>query len=100
MISSGPDRRVKKIIFTIPAQADVRRIDRETAMRILSGLHRFAETGEGDVKKLQGESGELRLRVGEYPCASPKSILTLSVSTPSSIAARPTAHCPETRSVR
>jgi mRNA-degrading endonuclease RelE of RelBE toxin-antitoxin system len=29
-------------------------------------LHRFAETGEGDVKKLQGESGELRLRVGDY----------------------------------
>ena len=49
---------MKKIIFTIPAQADVRRIDRETAMRILTALHRFAETGEGDVKKLQGESGE------------------------------------------
>ena len=48
MISSGHDRRVKKIIFTIPAQADVRRIDRETAMRILTALHRFAETGEGD----------------------------------------------------
>jgi mRNA-degrading endonuclease RelE of RelBE toxin-antitoxin system len=57
---------VKKIIFTIPAQADVRRIDRETAMRILTALHRFAEAGEGDVKKFQGESGELRLRVGDY----------------------------------
>lgn len=57
---------MKKIIFTIPTQSDVRRIDRETAMRILTALHRFAETGEGDVKKLQGESGELRLRVGDY----------------------------------
>lgn len=57
---------MKKIVFTIPAQSDVRRIDRETAMRILTALHRFAETGEGDVKKLQGESGELRLRVGDY----------------------------------
>ena len=57
---------MNKIIFTIPAQSDVRRIDRETAMRILTALHRFAETGEGDVKKLQGESGELRLRVGDY----------------------------------
>lgn len=57
---------MKKIILTIPAQSDVRRIDRETAMRILTALHRFAETGEGDVKKLQGESGELRLRVGDY----------------------------------
>jgi mRNA interferase RelE/StbE len=57
---------VKKIVFTPASQADVRRIDRETAMRILSALHRFAETGEGDIKKLQGDSGELRLRVGDY----------------------------------
>ncbi len=57
---------MKKIIFTPPARADVRRIDRETAMRILTALHRFAETGEGDIKKLQGDSGELRLRVGDY----------------------------------
>jgi mRNA-degrading endonuclease RelE of RelBE toxin-antitoxin system len=35
-------------------------------MRILTALHRFAESGEGNVKKLQGESGELRLRVGDY----------------------------------
>jgi hypothetical protein len=34
---------VKKIIFTIPAQADVRRIDRETAMRILTALRRPAK---------------------------------------------------------
>jgi mRNA interferase RelE/StbE len=57
---------VKKIVFTPPARADVRRIDRETAMRILTALHRFARTGEGDIKKLQGDSGELRLRVGDY----------------------------------
>ena len=35
-------------------------------MRIPAALHRFAETGEGDLKKLQGESGEVRLRVGYY----------------------------------
>jgi mRNA interferase RelE/StbE len=57
---------LKKIIFTPPARADVRRIDRETAMRILTALHRFAATGEGDIKKLQGDSEELRLRVGDY----------------------------------
>jgi mRNA interferase RelE/StbE len=33
---------------------------------IFSALHRFAETGEGDIKKLKGEEGELRLRVGDY----------------------------------
>lgn len=57
---------VKKIIFTPAARADVRRIDREHAMRILTGLDQFARTGDGDVKKLQGETGELRLRVGDY----------------------------------
>jgi mRNA interferase RelE/StbE len=57
---------VKQILFTPVARADIRRIDREEAMRILTALHRLAKTGEGDVKKLQGDSGELRLRVGDY----------------------------------
>ena len=57
---------MKKIVFTVPARADLRRIDRDTAMRILTTLHRFAETGEGDIKKLQGDPSELRLRVGDY----------------------------------
>ncbi len=35
-------------------------------MRIFAALQRFANTGEGDVKKLKGESSELRLRVGDY----------------------------------
>jgi len=45
---------------------DVRRLERDTAMRIFVALHRFAETGEGDVRKLQGISDEFRLRVGDY----------------------------------
>ncbi len=57
---------MKKIIFTPPARADVRRIDRDAAMRILTALDRFARTGEGDIKKLEGNTGELRLRVGDY----------------------------------
>ena len=35
-------------------------------MRILSALHRFAESGAGDVKALQGGRQELRLRIGDY----------------------------------
>ena len=57
---------MKKIVITPQAKTDVRRIDRETAMRILAALDRFARTSEGDIKKLQGDSGELRLRVGAY----------------------------------
>ena len=44
-----------------------RRLDKPTAMRILSALHRFAESGTGDVKALQGEEElRLRLRIGDY----------------------------------
>jgi mRNA interferase RelE/StbE len=57
---------VKRILFSQPASADVRCLDRETAMRIFTALHRFAETGEGDAKRLKGEATELRLRVGDY----------------------------------
>ncbi len=36
-------------------------------MRILAGIHRYAENGQGNVKALEGElSGLLRLRIGEY----------------------------------
>ena len=34
-------------------------------MRVLAGLHRFVESGEGDVKALAGRE-ELRLRIGDY----------------------------------
>ena len=57
---------MKKVIFTPAARAYVRRIDRETAMRILTALDRFARTGEGDIKRLHGNPRELRLRVGDY----------------------------------
>jgi len=37
------------------AQAQLRHVDRETAMRILMALTRYSETGEGDVKALEGK---------------------------------------------
>ena len=56
---------MKRIVWTEPAKADVRRLDKPAAMRILATLHRFADSGEGDVKALQGRE-ELRLRIGDY----------------------------------
>ena len=56
---------MKRIVWTEPAKADIRRLDRETAMRIFAALHRFAESGTGEVKALQGRE-ELRLRIGDY----------------------------------
>jgi mRNA-degrading endonuclease RelE of RelBE toxin-antitoxin system len=57
---------VKRIVWTGLAAADVRRLDKPAAMRVLSALHRFAESGAGDVKTLGGEREELRLRIGDY----------------------------------
>jgi mRNA interferase RelE/StbE len=57
---------VKRIAWTEQAKADVRSLDRATAMRILHALHRFAESGAGDVTALQGDMEELRLRAGDY----------------------------------
>ena len=57
---------MKRIAWTDQAKADVRGLDKATAMRILSALHRFAESGTGDIKALQGDAEELRLRIGDY----------------------------------
>jgi mRNA interferase RelE/StbE len=57
---------VKRIVWTEQAKADVRALDKPAALRILHALHRFAESGAGDIKALQGDREELRLRVGDY----------------------------------
>ena len=58
---------MKHIRFEPNVPAEVRVIERQTAMRILQALHRYAESGQGDVKALSGEfEGLLRLRVGSH----------------------------------
>lgn len=56
---------MKRIVWTDPAKSDVRSLSKPIAMQIFSVLLRFAESGVGDVKALQGRE-ELRLRVGDY----------------------------------
>jgi len=57
----------RKIAWTDQAKADLRAIDKDTALRILHALARYIDTGEGDVKRLQDvEPPEFRLRVGDY----------------------------------
>jgi mRNA interferase RelE/StbE len=49
------------------ARADIRALDRETAMRTFEGILHFARSGAGDVRPLHAElAGSFRLRVGEY----------------------------------
>ncbi len=57
---------MKRIVWTELARGDIRRLDKSTAIRILSALQRFAESGTGDVKALRGAREELRLRIGDY----------------------------------
>jgi len=42
----------KRVAFTNHAKADLRAIDRQTAIQILKTLARFAQSEEGDVKRL------------------------------------------------
>ncbi len=37
---------MKRIVFSAAARADIRRLDRDTAMRVFAALHRLAETGK------------------------------------------------------
>ncbi len=58
---------MKKIRFGPNVPTEIRAIEQQTAMQILRALHRFAETGQGRVKRLSGEfDGLLRMRVGNH----------------------------------
>ena len=54
------------VMWSSIARAELRAIDRETALRILQAIDRHMETGEGDVIKLQPPRTDWRLRVGDY----------------------------------
>jgi mRNA interferase RelE/StbE len=56
---------VKRIVWTDPAKSDVRKLSKPVAMHIFSALLRFAHSGVGNVKTLQGRE-ELRLRIADY----------------------------------
>ena len=56
-----------KFVWPESARAELRAIDRETAVRILRALTQYAESGEGDVKALAGKwQGYTRLRIRDY----------------------------------
>jgi mRNA-degrading endonuclease RelE of RelBE toxin-antitoxin system len=57
----------KRVIFSDEARADLRAIDRETALRLLKALARFLATDAGSVKQLAGfDPPRYRLRVGDW----------------------------------
>ena len=62
------------------AKADIRRLDKPTALHVFNTLLRFARTGQGDVKQLKGDlAGKLRLRSGDYRLIISQSGSTLRI---------------------
>lgn len=56
-----------KLVWTRPALKDMKKIGQQQARRVREKVKRFAETGEGDVKKLTDvEPPEWRQRVGDW----------------------------------
>lgn len=56
---------MKTIIFTLSAAKDLGALPQDAREQVQGGLHRYAMTGRGDVKALQGREG-YRLRIGSY----------------------------------
>jgi hypothetical protein len=52
------------------ARADLRRLDRETAMHILLALTNHGESGEGDVKRLTDREGSTGFGLESGGCSS------------------------------
>lgn len=52
--------------WTVKAIKDLESLDRKTRKRILEAGERLAVTGHGDVRRIQGSTGEWALRVGDW----------------------------------
>src|SRR5436309_1644157 len=63
--AAGPG--VKQIEWTESSLDDMAVLDKALALRISHAVERLAQTGAGNVKRLQGiDPPEYRLRVGDY----------------------------------
>ena len=65
-MSEGQAPARLSIVWSDEARADLRRIDRQTALDILHCTDRYLATRNGDVKKLKPPQTGFRLRCGDY----------------------------------
>lgn len=56
----------REVAWSPGAVADLRKLDPPIAARVVEAVTRFAECGQGDVRRLQAVSREFRLRVGDW----------------------------------
>jgi hypothetical protein len=73
------------------AKADVRALDRSTAMRLFEGTLHFARTGSGDVNALHGDMAGASVSAWATTASCSHSNGTSCASSASAIALRPTA---------
>jgi mRNA interferase RelE/StbE len=57
---------VRTLEWTVRARSELHALDRQIAQRLYKAIKRYAATGSGDVKQLQGLSNRYRLRVGDW----------------------------------
>ncbi|MBI4339530.1 MAG: type II toxin-antitoxin system RelE/ParE family toxin [Chloroflexi bacterium] len=55
-----------QISLSDQARKDLRALDPPVARRITRAIERFGTTNTGDLKRLKGQGGEYRLRVGDW----------------------------------
>ena len=67
---------MKTIILTLSAAKDLDALPRDAREQVKAGLNRYAITGQGDVKAVQGRDG-YRLRIGGYRVISDEDATTI-----------------------
>lgn len=65
-MSEKPAARRTSIAWALDARADLRAIDRASALEILHCIDRYLTARDGDVKKLKPPLTGFRLRCGDY----------------------------------
>jgi mRNA-degrading endonuclease RelE of RelBE toxin-antitoxin system len=65
-VSEAPVPERISVVWSPEARADIRAIERETAMQILYCIGRYLTNRNGDVKKLKPPRTGFRLRCGDY----------------------------------
>jgi mRNA-degrading endonuclease RelE of RelBE toxin-antitoxin system len=65
-VNEGNNPERLTILWSPEARADLRAIDRQTAIDILHCVDRYLSTRSGDVKKLKPPQSGFRLRCGDY----------------------------------
>jgi mRNA interferase RelE/StbE len=57
---------IRTVRWEPSALKELRSLPGDVARRIGRGVDRYARTGQGDVRKLEGDAGLYRLRIGDY----------------------------------